>query len=206
MSDYVLPLQRLIEAFRKLPGIGSKTAARLAFSVLNFSEEEAEEFAEAVRGAKQQIHACPNCCNLSLDGLCPICADETRDDGMICVVESPKDVMAFERIREYRGLYHVLGGVLSPVNGIGPEQLNIKQLLARLTDGKTEEVLLATNPNVEGEATAAYLTKLLRPFGIKISRLAYGLPVGGDLEYTDAVTLHRAIEGRSPLFVPDKNE
>lgn len=202
MADYVLPLQRLIEAFRKLPGIGSKTATRLAFSVLNFSEEEAAEFADAVRGAKTEIHTCPVCCNLSLDGLCPICADEERDRSMICVVESPKDVLAFERVREYRGVYHVLGGVLSPINGIGPEQLHIKELFPRLTEGEVKEVLIATNPNVEGEATAAYLAKLLRPFGVKISRLAYGLPVGGDLEYADEVTLHRAIEGRNALYIP----
>lgn len=199
MADYILPLQNLIDSFRKLPGIGGKTATRLAFSLLSFSEEEAAAFADAVMDAKRSIHACPICCNISLDGACPVCADPERDRRMICVVESPKDVMAFERIREYRGTYHVLGGVLSPINGIGPEQLHVKELFARLSSEEVEEILIATNPTVEGEATASYLAKMLRPFGIKISRLAYGLPVGGDLEYADEVTLHRAIEGRRPI-------
>ena len=196
MADYILPLQNLIDSFRKLPGIGGKTATRLAFALLSFSEEEAAAFADAVVDAKRSIHSCPICCNISLDGACPVCADPERDRRMICVVESPKDVMAFERIREYRGTYHVLGGVLSPINGIGPEQLHVKELFARLSSEEVEEILIATNPTVEGEATASYLAKMLRPFGIKISRLAYGLPVGGDLEYADEVTLHRAIEGR----------
>lgn len=199
MADYILPLQNLIDSFRKLPGIGGKTATRLAFALLSFSEEEAAAFADAVMDAKRSIHACPICCNISLDGACPVCADPERDRRMICVVESPKDVMAFERIREYRGTYHVLGGVLSPINGIGPEQLHVKELFARLSSEEVEEILIATNPTVEGEATASYLAKMLRPFGIKISRLAYGLPVGGDLEYADEVTLHRAIEGRRPI-------
>lgn len=196
MADYVLPLQKLIDSFRKLPGIGGKTATRLAFALLNFSDEEAASFAAAITDAKQNIHACPICCNISLNGACPICADPERDRGMICVVESPKDVMAFERIREYRGTYHVLGGVLSPINGTGPEQLHIRELFSRLSNEEVEEILIATNPTVEGEATASYLAKMLKPFSIKISRLAYGLPVGGDLEYADEVTLHRAIEGR----------
>ena len=196
MADYVLPLQKLIDSFRKLPGIGGKTATRLAFALLNFSDEEAASFATAITDAKQNIHACPICCNISLNGACPICADPERDRGMICVVESPKDVMAFERIREYRGTYHVLGGVLSPINGTGPEQLHIRELFSRLSNEDVEEILIATNPTVEGEATASYLAKMLKPFSIKISRLAYGLPVGGDLEYADEVTLHRAIEGR----------
>lgn len=196
MAEYILPLQNLIDAFRKLPGIGGKTATRLAFALLNFSEEDATAFADAVVDAKRSIRSCPVCCNISLEGECPVCADPERDRSMICVVESPKDVMAFERIREYRGTYHVLGGVLSPINGIGPEQLHIKELFARLSSEDVEEILIATNPTVEGEATASYLAKMLRPFGIRISRLAYGLPVGGDLEYADEVTLHRAIEGR----------
>ena len=199
MAEYVLPLQELIEAFRKLPGIGSKTATRLAFAVLNFSEEDAKDFAAAVMNAKSNIHICPRCCNISLADLCPVCADSERDEGMICVVESAKDVMAFERIREYKGTYHVLGGVLSPMKGIGPDQLHIRELFARLSNENVKEILIATNPTVEGEATASYLAKMLRPFDIKISRLAYGLPVGGDLEYADEVTLHRAIEGRQPL-------
>ena len=199
MAEYVLPLRELIDAFRKLPGIGGKTAARLAFAVLSFSYEDAEAFAHAIINAKKNLHTCPCCCNISMDGLCPICADETRDRSLICVVENSRDVMAFERIREYRGTYHVLGGVLSPMHGFGPEQLHIKELFARLTDDAVQEVLIATNPTVEGEATASYLAKMLKPFGVKVSRLAYGLPVGGDLEYADEVTLHRAIEGRRPI-------
>ena len=199
MMDHVLPLQQLIDAFRKLPGIGSKTATRLAFAVLSFSEAEAAEFAAAITDAKGKIHSCPICCNISLSDVCSICADPDRNHGMICVVESAKDVMAFERIREYRGTYHVLGGVLSPSKGIGPEKLHLKELFARLSHEEVDEILIATNPTVEGEATAAYLARMLRPFEIKISRLAYGLPVGGDLEYADEVTLHRAIEGRQPL-------
>ncbi len=199
MSDYVLPLQQLIDAFRKLPGIGSKTAARLAFAVLNFSDADAAEFASAITEAKSKIHTCSVCCNISMDDLCPICADDERDGSMICVVETAKDVMAFERIREYRGTYHVLGGVLAPMKGIGPEELHIRELFARLSNEDVQEILIATNPTVEGEATASYLAKMLRPFGVKISRLAYGLPVGGDLEYADEVTLHRALEGRQLL-------
>lgn len=199
MAEYVLPLQELIDAFRKLPGIGSKTAARLAFAVLNFSEADAEAFAHAVLNAKQNLHTCPVCCNISVEGLCPVCMDNTRDKSLICVVENTRDVMAFERIREYRGTYHVLGGVLSPMHGVGPEQLHVKELFARLSGDDVQEVLIATNPTVEGEATASYLAKMLRPFGVKVSRLAYGLPVGGDLEYADEVTLHRAIEGRRPI-------
>lgn len=199
MADYILPLQQLIDAFRKLPGIGSKTATRLAFAVLSFSDEEAKEFADAVTDAKSKINMCPVCCNISLAEFCPVCADLDRDRSMICVVESAKDVMAFERIREYKGTYHVLGGVLSPMKGVGPEKLHIRELFARLSNEDIKEILIATNPTVEGEATASYLAKMLRPFDVKISRLAYGLPVGGDLEYADAVTLHRAIEGRQPL-------
>ncbi len=199
MNDHVLPLGQLIDAFRKLPGIGSKTAARLAFAVLNLSDADAKEFADAIRDAKNKIHACPICCNISTEALCPICADDERDKSMICVVETAKDVMAFERIREYRGTYHVLGGVLAPMKGIGPDKLHIKELFARLSNEDVKEVLIATNPTVEGEATASYLAKMLRPFGIRLSRLAYGLPVGGDLEYADEVTLHRALEGRQIL-------
>lgn len=200
MAEFVLPLQELIDAFRKLPGIGSKTAARLAFSVLNFTDDDARAFADAILNAKNNLHSCPVCCNLSVDGLCTVCRDDTRDQSLICVVENSRDVMAFERIREYRGTYHVLGGVLSPMHGIGPEQLHLKELFARLSDDTVKEVLIATNPTVEGEATASYLAKMLKPFGVAVSRLAYGLPVGGDLEYADEVTLHRAIEGRRPIF------
>ena len=199
MSLYSPSIEKLIESFERLPSIGHKTAARLAFYMLNCSEEETNEFVSSIINAKKNLHTCPCCCNISMDGLCPICADETRDRSLICVVENSRDVMAFERIREYRGTYHVLGGVLSPMHGFGPEQLHIKELFARLTDDAVQEVLIATNPTVEGEATASYLAKMLKPFGVKVSRLAYGLPVGGDLEYADEVTLHRAIEGRRPI-------
>lgn len=199
MNDQVLPLQQLIDAFRKLPGIGSKTATRLAFAVLNLSETDAEAFATAIQDAKSKIHTCPVCCNITTKDLCPVCSDDRRDRSMICVVESAKDVTAFERIREYKGTYHVLGGVLAPMKGMGPDHLHIRELFARLESGEVEEVLIATNPTVEGDVTASYLVKMLRPFGVKISRLAYGLPVGGDLEYADEVTLHRALEGRRLL-------
>lgn len=199
MADYVLPLQRLIEQFRRLPGIGGKTAVRLAFSVLDSSEAQAEAFADAILSAKRDIHFCKCCCNLATEDICPICADEERDESVICVVENPKDVLAFEKVREFRGRYHVLGGVLSPMNGIGPDQLKIKELLGRVTP-ELEEVIVATNPTVEGEATAMYLAKLLAPLGVAISRLAFGIPVGGDVEYTDEVTLHRALEGRRILM------
>lgn len=199
MNEHVLPIGQLIDSFRKLPGIGAKTAARLAFAVLSLSDSDAQAFADAIRDVKSKIHSCAVCCNISTEELCPICADAERDRSMICVVESAKDVVAFERIREYNGTYHVLGGVLAPMKGIGPEMLHIKELFARLSNEDVEEVLIATNPTVEGEATASYLAKMLRPFGIRISRLAYGLPVGGDLEYADEVTLHRALEGRQIL-------
>lgn len=196
MEEYIAPLQRLIDRFNRLPGIGKKTAVRLAFSVLDFSEEEADDFADAIVNAKRQLRACPCCGNITTEGLCSVCRDEERDHAVICVVEDSRDVMAMERVRDYRGLYHVLGGVLSPMNGVGPEQLRIRELLARLEDGTVTEVILATNPTVEGETTAMYLARLLKPFSVKVSRLAYGIPVGGDLEYADAVTLDRALQGR----------
>ena len=200
MADYIAPLQRLIEQFRRLPGIGSKTAVRLAFSVLDFTEEQAQEFSDAIIGAKHGIHLCPECCNISAGGLCRICADPERDHEIICVVEDARAVMAFERVREYKGLYHVLGGTLSPMNGVGPDKLRIKELLDRLNDGKVKEVIVATNATVEGEATAMYIARLLNPLGVSVSRLAYGIPVGGDLEYADEVTLNRALEGRRNLL------
>lgn len=199
MADYVLPLQRLIEQFRKLPGVGNKSAVRMAFSVLNLPPEEIEEFADALLSVRQSIHTCKICCNLSEGEICEVCADEDRQKNIICVVEQPKDVMAVERIRAYRGQYHVLGGVLSPMNGIGPEQLHFHELLTRVQGGEVDEVIVATNPSVEGEATAMYLARLLSPLGIKVSRLAYGIPVGGELEYADEITLRHAIEGRSLL-------
>ena len=198
MSDYIPAIQNLIEQLRRIPSTGKKTAIRMAFSILDFSDEEAAALSEAILEVKQKITQCPVCCNIAEGGLCDVCADNNRNNSVICVVEDYRAVMALERVREFRGFYHILHGVLSPINGIGPDQLKIKELLARLSD-TTEEVIIATNPNVEGEATAIYLTKLLRPLGIKVSRLAYGMPVGGDLEYTDEGTLSRAIEGRREL-------
>ena len=199
MAEFVAPLEELVDRFRRLPGIGGKSAVRLAFAVMELSDEEAEAFAAAILSAKRDISLCSCCCNISTDDLCPICADDTRDGSVICVVEDAKAVLALEKVHDYRGLYHVLGGVLSPMNGIGPERLHIRELLARLADDTVKEVIVATNPTVEGEATAMYLSKILKPLGITTSRLAYGIPVGGDLEYADEVTLHRALEGRRPI-------
>ncbi len=200
MADYIAPLQRLIEEFRRLPGIGGKTAVRLAFSIVTGTKEAAESFADALVRAKQEICSCEICCNLSASAHCPICSDPDRDRSVICVVEDARDVMAMERIRDYRGVYHVLGGALSPMNGMTPDKLHIRELLVRLSDPVVEEVIIATNPTVEGETTASYLARLLEPFSIKVTRLAYGIPVGGDLEYADEVTLHRAMAGRTSLY------
>lgn len=199
MAEYILPLERLIEQFRKLPGIGKKTAVRLAFSVLDFTLEEVEAFAEAVRGAKEQVRTCSMCQNISDGELCSVCADESRDRSVICVVEDAKAVMSLEKVKEYGGVYHVLHGTISPMAGIGPDKLRIRELMARLSDGSVNEIIIATNPTVEGEATAMYITKLIKPLGIKVSRLAYGIPVGGELEYADEVTLMRALEGRRTM-------
>lgn len=199
MAEYILPLEKLIEQFRKLPGIGKKTAVRLAFSVLDFTDEEAAAFADAVRGAKEQVKTCSVCQNISDGEICSVCADAQRDRSVICVVEDAKAVMSLEKVKEYSGVYHVLHGAISPMEGIGPDKLRIKELIARLGDGTVEEVIIATNPTVEGEATAMYLTKLIKPLGIRVSRLAYGIPVGGELEYADEVTLMRAIEGRRSI-------
>ncbi len=200
MAEYIAPIQRLIESFRKLPGVGSKTAVRYAFAALNFTDGEAEGFADAILGIKRDVHKCPLCCGLSgVEGRCEICADESRDSGLICAVESPKDVMVMERVRGYSGKYHVLGGVLSPIDGIGPNELNIKELIDRVSDGSVTEVIVATNPTPSGDSTASYLARVLEPLGAKVSRLAYGIPVGGDIEYADEVTLSRAMEGRKRL-------
>ncbi len=199
MAEFILPLERLIEQFEKLPGIGHKTAVRLAFSVLDSSTESTEAFAKALLDAKHSIKHCEICGNISEENLCSICSDETRERDTICVVEDARTVIALEKVKEYKGLYHVLGGTLSPMDGIGPEQLRIRELIARLSDGSVREVILATNPNIEGETTAMYLSKLLRPFEIKVTRLAYGVPVGSDLDYADEITLFRAIEGRREL-------
>jgi len=195
----VPPLMNLIDAFAKLPGIGKKTAGRLAFFVLSISEEDANGFADAIVQAKKSIKLCVKCQALTDKELCSVCENEDRDPAVICVVEDSQDVMAFERTREYNGTYHVLGGLISPMDGITPDKIKIKELLERAAKDDTEEVIMATNPTVEGEATALYIAKLLKPFGIKVSRLAYGIPVGGDLEYADEITLLRALQGRNVL-------
>lgn len=200
MAGYsVVTLQRLIEQFERMPGIGHKSAQRLAFHVLNMKKEDAEAFSKVILEAHEKIKKCSCCCNLAEEELCPICKSSKRDESVVCVVEDPRDVMAFERTHEYEGTYHVLHGVISPMNGIGPEDITIKELLSRMGDGKIQEVIMATNPTVEGEATAMYISRLLKPMGVSVSRLAYGVPVGADLEYADEVTLTRALEGRRML-------
>ena len=196
MAEYIESLRNLAEKFGRLEGVGKKTAMRMAFSVLELDTEEAEDFARAILDAKEKIHLCPICQNLTDREVCPICADEERDRSVICVVTDARTVLAMEKVREYRGTYHVLHGLISPMNGITPEQLKIKELLARVATGEVGEVIVATNPTVEGEATAMYLSRLLQPFGVRVTRLAYGVPVGADLEYADEVTLYRALEGR----------
>ena len=199
--EYFPPaLEKMVEQFARLPGIGQKTAQRLAFFVLSLPENEVEIFAQSVLDAKRSIALCPVCQNLTEgDGLCPICASEKRDGGLVCVVADPKDVIAMERAREYGGTYHVLHGVLSPMNGVGPDDLHIKSLLDRVAQGGIQEIIMATNPDTEGEATAMYLSRMLKPFGVKVTRLAYGVPVGGHLEYADDATLMRALEGRREM-------
>lgn len=199
MGYFAPPLARLIEAFEKLPGIGHKTAQRLAFHVLNASKEEAQNFAEALVEAKEKIHYCSVCQNLTDDDVCDICTSTKRDRTVICVVESVRDLLAMERTHEYRGMYHVLHGALSPLDGIGPDDLKIKELLIRLSKEPVEELIMATNSNVEGEATAMYLCKLVQPFNIKVTKIAHGIPVGGDLEYADEMTLAMALEGRREM-------
>lgn len=191
-------MARLIEQFERMPGIGHKSAQRLAFYVLGLTDKESQAFAEAITEAHEKIHRCEICCNLADAQLCPICAAAGRDESIICVVEDPRDVIAIERTHEYRGMYHVLHGAISPMGGIGPDDVTIKELLARCDD-RIQEVIMATNPTVEGEATAMYISRLLKPLGVNVSRLAYGIPVGADLEYADEVTLSRAIEGRRPI-------
>lgn len=196
MAEYIESLQKLAEAFGKLDGVGRKSAQRMAFSVLDMTPEDAAAFAQAVVDAKEKIHLCPVCQNLTDRDLCAICDDETRDRSVICVVSDARTVMAMEKVREYRGLYHVLHGVLSPLNGVTPDKLRIKELLARLDSGDVREVIVATNADVEGETTAMYLARLLRPLGVQVTRLAYGISVGTDIEYADEVTLFRALQGR----------
>ena len=196
MAEYIESLQNLAEKFGSLGGVGKKSALRMAFSVLEMSDGEAEEFANAILEAKRRIHLCPVCQNITDKEICPVCADMQRDRRTILVVSDPKAVISMEKVREYRGLYHVLHGVISPMNGITPDKLKIKELLERISEDEVEEVIVATNPTVEGEATAMYISKLLKPIGIKVTRLAYGVPMGSDLEYADEITLFRAIEGR----------
>lgn len=199
MARNVIPLTNLIEQFERMPGIGHKSAQKLAFYILGMPEAEAKKFAENILLAKEKIHRCKICCDLTDSDVCSICSDEKRDKSVICVVESSKDVIAIERTREYNGLYHVLHGSISPMNGIGPDEITIKELISRLGDDNIKEIIMATNPTVEGEATAMYISRLIKPMGIKVSRLAYGVPVGADLEYADEITLTRALEGRQIL-------
>ena len=195
MEYFPAPLEKLVEQFAKLPGIGGKSAQRLAFYVLGLSQSEAQEFAQAILDAKQNVTCCPICQNLTAGGVCSICASQKRDTSIVCVVADPRDVIAIERAREFNGRYHVLHGVISPMNHIGPDDLQIKSLLDRVGQGEIKEVIMATNPDTEGEAKAMYIARLLRPFGVKVTRLAYGIPVGGHLEFADDATLMRALEG-----------
>lgn len=196
---YPEPIAKLIEAFSRLPGIGPKTATRLAFHVLRMKEEDALEFAKALVGVKRNLTFCSTCCNVTDVDPCRICSDKSRDDSVICVVQEPRDVAAMERTKEYFGQYHVLHGAISPMDGVGPDDIRIAELMRRLGDERVQELILATNPNIEGEATAMYISRLVKPFGIKVTRIAHGLPVGGDLEYADEVTLSKALEGRREL-------
>ena len=199
MSYYSPSIEKLIESFEKLPSIGNKTAARLTFYILDRPEEEVKEFVDAIINAKKNLKYCSKCFNISDTDPCEICSNPRRDQSIICVVEDVKDVVAMERTHEFNGLYHVLHGSISPMNGVGPDDIKIKELLSRLMDGTVKELILATNPRVEGEATAMYISKLVKPMGIKVTRIAHGIPVGGDLEYTDEVTLSKALEGRREL-------
>lgn len=199
MLIFPAALQNLADQFARLPGVGSKTAQRLAFHVLSLPMEEAQAFADAILEAKKQVHTCPCCQNLTDRALCPICDDDTRDKSVICVVADPKDVIAMERSREFRGIYHVLHGVISPLNHVTQDDIRIKELLQRVASGEVKEVIMATNPDTEGEATAMYISRLLRPMEVRVTRLAYGVPVGSQLEYADEVTLSRALEGRQEM-------
>jgi len=199
MKYYAKPLNKLINELSRLPGIGGKTAQRLAFHVMSLSEEEAREFADAILGAKQTIHTCPVCQNMTDRELCPICDDPKRDQSVICVVAEPKDVIAMERAREFSGVYHVLHGVISPLNHMGPDDIRIRELLKRVAAGGVREIIMATNPDTEGEATAMYISRLLRPMEVRVTRLAYGIPMGSQLEYADDITLLRALQGRRDM-------
>jgi len=199
MTEYIEALEHLAEQFGRLQGVGRKTAMRMAFSVVELDADAAQEFAEAIIEAKQKIHECPVCGNLTDKELCAVCEDGNRDRSVICVVEDVKAVMSIEKVREYKGVYHVLGGVISPINGITPDKIRFAELIARVGKENVQEVIVATNPTPDGEVTAMYISKYLKPLGIKVTRLAYGIPVGSDLEYADEVTLGRAIEGRQDV-------
>ncbi|QHW31973.1 recombination protein RecR [Paenibacillus rhizovicinus] len=196
---YPEPIAKLIDAFSRLPGIGPKTAARLAFHTLKMKEDDVIDFAKALVSVKRNLHYCSVCCNITDTDPCRICQDKSRDQSIICVVQESRDLVAMERTKEFEGQYHVLQGAISPMEGIGPDEIKIAELLRRLSDETVQELILATNPNIEGEATAMYLSRLVKPFGIKVTRIAHGLPVGGDLEYADEVTLSKALEGRREL-------
>lgn len=196
---YPEPISKLIEGFTRLPGIGPKTAGRLAFYVLSMKEDDVLDLAKALVNAKRNLSYCTICCNITDQDPCRICQDKTRDQSTICVVQDPRDLVAMERTKEFQGLYHVLQGAISPMDGIGPEDIKIPDLLKRLQDDQVQELILATNPNIEGEATSMYISRLVKPFGLKVTRIAHGLPVGGDLEYADEVTLTKALEGRREL-------
>ena len=203
MAEFIAPIQRLIEEFRKIPGVGAKTAARYAFAVLNLSDEEAARFADAIVGIKRDVFTCPVCHGLSShEGECDICSSFDREKSLVCVVENAKDVMTMERIRGFRGVYHVLGGVLSPLDRVTPKDLNLESLKRRVEEGEIKEIIVATNPTPKGDTTAAYIVRMLDGSGVRISRLAYGIPVGADIEYADEVTLSRAMEGRR--FISDE--
>jgi recombination protein RecR len=199
MDYFVTPLQNLIEEFEKLPGIGSKTARRLAYHVVNLPKEKADRFAKAILEAKTKIRYCSVCQNFSEDEVCSLCSGNQRDRSVICVVESPKDVLQMERTNEFKGLYHVLHGAISPMENIGPDDIRIKELMGRIATGEVKELIMATNPNLEGETTAMYISKLAKPFGIKVTRIASGIPVGGELEYADEITLTKALNARFEL-------
>lgn len=199
MENYSEPIDRLINEFSKLPGVGRKTAQRLAFHIINMNEGDVKGLAKALIDVKNDIKYCDICCNISDSNICPICSNNHRDATTICVVEDPRDVAAMERTKDYNGRYHVLNGVISPLDGVGPEMLNIKELISRLGDGQVKELIMATNPTIEGEATAMYISRLVKPMGVKVTRIAHGLPVGGDLEYADDVTISKALEGRREI-------
>ena len=199
MSTFPSSLERLIEAFARLPGVGSKSAQRMAFYILSLDAAEAKSFADAIMAAKGEVHRCSICQNLTDSDICPVCSDHRRNQSVICVVSDPKDLIAMARSREYNGVYHVLHGVISPMNHIGPDDIAVKELLARINTGEVSEVIMATNPDTEGEATAMYISRLIKPFGVKVTRIAYGIPVGSNLEFADDATLFRALEGRREM-------